>query len=345
MSATGSGTSRSPRSRGCRTRFELPRANSFAAADSSPVESRSELTERARHLADLERSLHERESALAAADADALRREHELEAARKSLEASRGALAGERSRLAAERRRLEQESDRLAEWEREALRGGPVDAAADDVPRRAEQAGGAERSTWGSARGILVASSSVLLALSSTQKLGLALAGAAFVVFALVSSMVIPRWRPDFPGRHLGWFTAVAALFTVGMLATVFFVARETGEEEAAAQPTLTEPTEPTVTTETTETEPTATTQTEPTGTTRRRRRRQPKQRQQRARATRPRGSRSLRPPGARAVTRSPTPDRRAPSDRISTTRSRATTRSSSASRTASRRCPRSAAR
>ena len=108
----------------------------------------------------------------------------------------------------------------------------------------------------------------MLLALSSTQKLGLALAGAAFVVFALVSSMVIPRWRPDFPGRHLGWFTAVAALFTVGMLATVFFVARETGEEEAAAQPTLTEPTEPTVTTETTETEPTATTQTEPTGTT-----------------------------------------------------------------------------
>ena len=108
----------------------------------------------------------------------------------------------------------------------------------------------------------------MLLALSSSQKLGLALAGAAFVVFALVSSMVIPRWRPDFPGRHLGWFTAVAALFTVGMLATVFFVARETGEEEAAAQPTLTEPTEPTVSTETTETEPTATTETEPTGTT-----------------------------------------------------------------------------
>ena len=100
-------------------------SHSFAAAESGPVESRSELTERARHLADLERSLHERESALAAADADALRREHELEAGRKSLEASRGALAAERSRLAAERRRLEQESDRLAEWEREALRGGP----------------------------------------------------------------------------------------------------------------------------------------------------------------------------------------------------------------------------
>ncbi len=109
----------------------------------------------------------------------------------------------------------------------------------------------------------------MLLALSSSQKLGLALAGAAFVLFALVSSMVIPRWRPDFPGRHLGWFTAVAALFTVGMLATVFFVARETGEEEAAApQPTLTEPTESTVRTETTETEPTATTETEPTDTT-----------------------------------------------------------------------------
>lgn len=99
----------------------------------------------------------------------------------------------------------------------------------------------------------------MLLALSSTQKLGLALAGAAFVIFALISSMVIPRRRPDFPGRHLGWFIAVAALFTIAMLTTVVFVARETGEESAAATqptPTVTQPTEtqPTGTTETTET-------------------------------------------------------------------------------------------
>jgi mono/diheme cytochrome c family protein len=83
----------------------------------------------------------------------------------------------------------------------------------------------------------------VLLALSSNQKLVLGLAAAAFVVFALVSSMVIPRSRPEYPGRHLGWFMAAAVLFTVGMLAAVLFVARETGEEEAVASQTETRPT------------------------------------------------------------------------------------------------------
>jgi mono/diheme cytochrome c family protein len=103
--------------------------------------------------------------------------------------------------------------------------------------------------------GKLVASASVLLALSSTQKLGIALAAGAFVVFALVSSMLIPRYRPNFPSRHLGWFIALCVLFTVGMLATVIFVAKETGGEEAAAVT----PTTPTVT-QTTETTPTETT-------------------------------------------------------------------------------------
>ncbi len=97
----------------------------------------------------------------------------------------------------------------------------------------------------------------MLLALSSTQKLGLALAAGAFVVFALVSSMLIPRYRPDFPARHFGWFIALAAVFTVGMLATVMFVAKETGEEEAAAE-THTTATETTESTETTPTETTA---------------------------------------------------------------------------------------
>lgn len=92
----------------------------------------------------------------------------------------------------------------------------------------------------------------MLLALSSNQKLGIALAAGAFVVFALVSSMLIPRYRPDFPARHLGWFVTLCVLFTVGMLATVIFVARETGEEEAAAETNTT--TQPTTTQTTTTT-------------------------------------------------------------------------------------------
>jgi len=96
----------------------------------------------------------------------------------------------------------------------------------------------------------------VLLALSSNQKLGLALAGTAFVVFALVCAMLVPRYRPSFPAGHMGWFIAACVLFTVGMLLTVVFVAKEAGEEEhaVAETQTATSETEPTETAETTET-------------------------------------------------------------------------------------------
>jgi cytochrome c6 len=97
----------------------------------------------------------------------------------------------------------------------------------------------------------------VLLALSSTQKLGIGLMAAAFVIFALVSALLIPRYRPDFPAKHLGWFIAACVVFTVGMLATIAFVAKET-EHEASAETHVTETTP-------TETGPTETTPTETT--------------------------------------------------------------------------------
>ena len=83
----------------------------------------------------------------------------------------------------------------------------------------------------------------MLLALSSNQKLGLALAAAAFVVFALVCAMLIPRYRPNFPAGHMGWFIAACVLFTVGMMLTIGFVAKES-EHEAGAETHATE-TEP----------------------------------------------------------------------------------------------------
>ena len=57
--------------------------------------------------------------------------------------------------------------------------------------------------------------------LSTANKLGLGLSGLAFIVFALVSAMLVPRWRPDFPGRSLGWFVFVSILFFVGMMCAV----------------------------------------------------------------------------------------------------------------------------
>ncbi len=61
----------------------------------------------------------------------------------------------------------------------------------------------------------------MLLALSTAHKLGLGLSGLAFVLFALISAMVIPRSRPEFPGRNLGWFVFVSILFFVGMMSAV----------------------------------------------------------------------------------------------------------------------------
>jgi len=70
----------------------------------------------------------------------------------------------------------------------------------------------------------------VLAALSTAHKLGLGLSALAFIVFALLSSMVIPRSNPNFPGRRLGWFVFVSILFFVGMMCAVFFFGKEATE-------------------------------------------------------------------------------------------------------------------
>lgn len=92
----------------------------------------------------------------------------------------------------------------------------------------------------------------MLIALSSGQKLGLGLVAGAFIVFALLSSMVIPRFRPDFPGRGLKAYVVLVLVFTAGMLGAVVALAGESEKEHEAATtemtgtaPTGTAPTEP----------------------------------------------------------------------------------------------------
>ena len=71
----------------------------------------------------------------------------------------------------------------------------------------------------------------MLLAITSEGKLGLGVLAGAFIVFALLSSFYFPRRNPDFPGKRLGLYITVAALFFVGSMAGVIFFAAE--EEEA----------------------------------------------------------------------------------------------------------------
>ena len=81
-------------------------------------------------------------------------------------------------------------------------------------------------------------------ALSNGHKLGLALVGAAFILFALVSSFVLPRRDPNFPGRNLFWFVAASAALFVAMLTAVFVFGRES-EEGHAAEPAAEAPAGP----------------------------------------------------------------------------------------------------
>ncbi|HZQ80751.1 MAG TPA: c-type cytochrome [Gaiellaceae bacterium] len=74
----------------------------------------------------------------------------------------------------------------------------------------------------------------VVAGLTTGHKIGLAAMGAAFILFSLVSSFVLPRRIPNFPGRFMGLFVTVAVAFFIAMLAAVIVLGREPKESEAA---------------------------------------------------------------------------------------------------------------
>jgi mono/diheme cytochrome c family protein len=78
----------------------------------------------------------------------------------------------------------------------------------------------------------------LLAALSDAQKAGIAGMGAAFIIFALVSSFVIPRRMPNFPGGRGVWpYVGVVVTFFVAMMVVVVFVGREKSEAKAGTTP------------------------------------------------------------------------------------------------------------
>jgi asparagine N-glycosylation enzyme membrane subunit Stt3 len=71
----------------------------------------------------------------------------------------------------------------------------------------------------------------VFLALTTGHKVGLLVFAGVFIAFALISAMVIPRYRPNFPGRSLPLFLFITvALFVAMFTAVIFFGAESEGE-------------------------------------------------------------------------------------------------------------------
>ncbi len=97
----------------------------------------------------------------------------------------------------------------------------------------------------------------VVAGLSTGHKIGLAAVGIAFIVFALVSSFVLTRRSPDFPGKKgLGWYVVLCIAFFVAMIAAVLVFGKEskeaTGPETTTAAATTTASSTPPATTTTT---------------------------------------------------------------------------------------------
>jgi mono/diheme cytochrome c family protein len=87
---------------------------------------------------------------------------------------------------------------------------------------------------------MLATVSLVVAALSTGNKIGLAVVGGAFIIFSLVSSLVLPARYPNFPGRHVGWYVAAGILFFVAMISAVLVFGVEKKEPAAAGEATTT---------------------------------------------------------------------------------------------------------
>jgi cytochrome c6 len=89
----------------------------------------------------------------------------------------------------------------------------------------------------------------------------LVVVAAAFILFALAASMLVPRFRPAFPGNRLGLFVVATLVMFAAMMAAVVVATGGGHHEEAAVEET--EPGETETEPGETETEP-GETETEP---------------------------------------------------------------------------------
>jgi len=111
----------------------------------------------------------------------------------------------------------------------------------------------------------------VPLALSTGHEVGLGVTALVFILFALASSFLFPRFRPEYPGKGLLAFIVIAFVFFFGMLTAVeVFGAEEEHHAEGAAPEATTAPAEtsaPETTTAETSTRATTTAPAKPAAT------------------------------------------------------------------------------
>jgi sulfite dehydrogenase len=75
----------------------------------------------------------------------------------------------------------------------------------------------------------------VVAGLSTGHKFGLAGVGAAFILFALISSFLLPRFNENFPGRGIGWYVVLCVVFFLAMVSAVLVFGKEKPEAKAAS--------------------------------------------------------------------------------------------------------------
>jgi len=77
----------------------------------------------------------------------------------------------------------------------------------------------------------------MVFGLSTSHEIGLAVTGAIFIIFALLSSFLFPRFDPNFPGKKgLRWYIPLCFVFFLAMLGAVLYFGQEQKTAEATPQ-------------------------------------------------------------------------------------------------------------
>jgi cytochrome c553 len=74
----------------------------------------------------------------------------------------------------------------------------------------------------------------MVFGLSTANSIALAVMAAIFIVFALISSFVLPSRNPNFPGKNRNLYVVVCIVLFLAMMTTVLVFGKE--EEEAGAE-------------------------------------------------------------------------------------------------------------